>query len=73
MKLNLWKFFLLSSLTIFTLQAYAEWECYASDVKGHRWASEGSTQDRANAVALNFCNAYSNHSSTCHPTQCLAK
>lgn len=64
---------LLSALTLNTYNAYAEWQCYASDKGGHLWMSTGMTQDHANTVAYNFCTAYSPNSDTCHISNCTEK
>ncbi len=73
MKLTLWKFILISSLSALTFNTYADWQCYANDSGGHYWTSTGTTQDRATAVALSFCSAYSPDSGSCQVSKCLTK
>jgi hypothetical protein len=73
-KITFWKFILSTSLSILTLNAYAEeWQCIAADEGGHRWSSTGMTQDHANTVALSFCTAYSPNSGSCHVSSCVSK
>lgn len=73
MKHALWISILSSALTTLSLNAYAEWQCYVVDQGGHYWTSPGSTQERATAVALSFCSAYSPNGHTCHMSKCLEK
>lgn len=73
MKRTFSEFLLLALLSSCTLSAHAEWMCYVADSHGHRWASTGSTEERATAVARSFCTAYSQHASTCHTSQCSAQ
>lgn len=49
------------------------WECYAADQGGHFWKSTGMTQERALAVAMSFCGAYSPNGKTCQMSKCLEK
>lgn len=71
MKSVIGKFLLSGLLSMFALNAYAEWQCYAVDAGGHYWKSTGQTQDRANAVAMNFCTAHSPNGSSCQTDKCL--
>jgi hypothetical protein len=73
MKIAIGKFIVLSFLSAFTFNAYAEWKCYAVDQRGHYWMSTGMTQERAAIVALNFCNAYSPYANSCHQSKCFEK
>jgi hypothetical protein len=72
-KTTSWKIVLSGLLVFFAVNAHANWQCYAADSGGHYWTSEGSTQERANAVALSFCSAYSPDSTSCHMSKCLEK
>jgi len=68
MKKTIWIFLLIfSSLS---MNAYAQFECFAGDKGGHYWTSTGQTQDRATAVAMSFCTAYSPDSASCQITKC---
>jgi hypothetical protein len=71
MKNILW-IFLLISLSITSFQASAGWQCFVKDKGGHMWASEGSTEDRATAVAMSFCSAYSPNSTSCQFNRCIS-
>lgn len=62
-----------SILCLFSLNVYADWECYTVDQGGHYWRSTGMTQDRAIAVAMNFCSAHSPNGKSCQPSKCLEK
>lgn len=72
MKSMIGQFLLFTSLSIFTLNTYAEWQCYVADSKGHFWASPGQTQERANGVALSFCSSFSPNGG-CHTSKCIEK
>lgn len=71
MKIQYLKVVLLCLFSMVTLNANADWQCYAADKNGHFWKSEGSTQDRASAVAMSFCSAYSPDGPTCQIDKCL--
>jgi hypothetical protein len=73
MKSTCWKFILFGLLVISTLNAYADWQCYVADKGGHTWTSTGMTEERANAIAFSFCNAYSPNASSCHLSNCETK
>lgn len=62
---------LLTSLSILSLNASANVQCFVKDKGGHMWASEGSTEDRATAVAQSFCSAYSPNGATCQFSRCI--
>ena len=70
MKIKLWKFILACSFCMLSLNAYAEWHCYAADKEGHLWDSKGMIEEHASQVALNFCAAYSPNSGSCHISNC---
>lgn len=67
---SLWMMCLISALSMVSLNAFAEWQCYARDKGGHMWKSEGSTEERATAVAMSFCSGYSPDSATCKISKC---
>lgn len=69
MKKALWMFLLTSC---FSINAFAEYQCFTRDIGGHQWASEGSTEERATAVAMSFCTAYSPDSGTCKFNKCIS-
>lgn len=71
MQNNLWIILLGICTTIFSFNAFAQSQCYVNDKGGHFWSSKGSTDDRATAVAMNFCKAYSPDSSTCTFSKCI--
>lgn len=73
MQLTIRKFLLLSLMSAVSLNVYAEWQCYVGDQGGHYWTSTGSTQELANAVATNFCTAYSPNGDTCQTNKCFEK
>jgi hypothetical protein len=77
MKLTLSHFVLkcisVSVFSFFSLNAYADWECYVADDGGHFWKSTGMTQERAVAVAKSFCSSYSPMGGTCHEDKCFDK
>ncbi len=58
-------------LSTFNFNAYAEMQCFVKDKGGHMWASEGSTEERATAVAMSFCSAYSPNSASCQFNRCI--
>lgn len=70
MKKILWTS-LLISLSALSLNATAGMQCFVKDSGGHMWASEGSTEDRATAVAMSFCSAYSPNSASCQFNRCV--
>jgi hypothetical protein len=72
MKRVSWIFLLISCLSTFSLNASAEYQCFVKDRGGHMWASEGSTEDRAKAVAMSFCSAYSPNSASCSFNRCIS-
>lgn len=69
MKKILWIVLLTS---VFSLNASAQVQCFVKDKGGHMWASEGSTDERATAVAMSFCSAYSPNSVTCQFNRCIS-
>ena len=73
MKKNLWIFLLGLCVSTLSFNAFAQSECYVNDKGGHFWKSEGSTEDRATTIAMNFCKAYSPDSSTCVFNKCMTK
>ena len=68
MKKLLWIVLLTS---MFSLNASAQVQCFVKDRGGHMWASEGSTDERATAVAMSFCSAYSPDSASCAFNRCI--
>ncbi len=70
MKSILWML-LPACLTLLSLNASADVQCFVKDKRGHMWASEGSTEDRATAVAKSFCTAYSPDKDTCEFSRCI--
>ncbi len=73
MKKNLWIVLLGLYVSTFGFNAFAQFQCFANDKGGHFWESKGSTEARAKKVAMNFCKAYSPHSSTCVFNKCINK
>ncbi len=71
MKNMLW-ISLLICLSLFSLNVSAGVQCFVKDKGGHMWASEGSTEDRATAVAMSFCSAYSPNSTSCQFNRCIS-
>jgi len=71
MKKLLWIFLLISYSSLFSTNAFAQYQCFVRDKGGHMWASDGSTEDRATTVAMSFCSAYSPNSSTCEFNRCI--
>lgn len=71
MKKMSWIFLFTVSLSLFSVNASAEYQCFVRDQGGHMWASEGSTEDRATAVAMSFCSAYSPNSASCSFNRCI--
>jgi hypothetical protein len=65
------KLVLLNVLSILSINAHAEWQCYTVDKGGHYWTSTGSTPERATGVAMSFCKAYSPNGKTCQLNKCL--
>lgn len=57
--------------SIFSINSYALWQCYAADKGGHFWESKGLTQENAQAVALSFCKSFSPHGTSCEPRKCM--
>lgn len=70
MNLQVFKIITVIALSLSATHAFADWQCYASDKSGHTWASGGSTQERATAVAMSFCSSFSHEGGTCQPTKC---
>jgi hypothetical protein len=62
---------LVGLLCFVSLSAQADWQCYTVDQGGHYWRSVGMTQERAIAVAMNFCTAHSPHGSSCEVSKCF--
>lgn len=60
------------SLSVLSASSHADWQCFAADKGGHNWMSTGSTQERADAVAMSFCQAYSPDSASCHIHDCAS-
>jgi hypothetical protein len=58
-------------LALFSVQANANWQCYAVDQGNHFWKSSGMTQERASQVALSFCSAYSPNGKSCQVSKCM--
>jgi hypothetical protein len=73
MKRTLCLSLLTACLSMLSVNAFAEYECYAGDKGGHLWASTGSTQERATAVAMSFCSGYSPDSASCQVNKCVTK
>jgi hypothetical protein len=57
-------------LSLLSLSAYADWQCYTVDTGGHYWTSPGTTRERACAVAMNFCSAHSGYGG-CSVNKCF--
>ena len=64
---------LIISLSMLSINASAGFQCFVKDQGGHQWASEGSTEDRATAVAMSFCSAYSPNSTSCQFNRCYSR
>lgn len=73
MKKNLWIILLGFYVSTFSFNAFAQFQCYVNDKGGHFWRSEGSTEDRATTIAMNFCKAYSPNSSSCIFNKCITQ
>lgn len=71
MKTKILKLLLCISVSTFSFNAFAQWQCYVNDKGGHTWRSEGSTKDRATAVAMSFCSSSSPDSKSCQFNQCM--
>ena len=71
MKFTLSKFVFVSLLSLLSLNAYADWECFAGDAGGHFWKSTGMIQERAVAVAMSFCSSFSPNGDSCHEDKCF--
>jgi len=70
---NAIKIVVISMVSLFSLNTYADFLCYTVDQGGHYWRSTGTTEERATAVAMNFCSGNSPNGDTCQPAKCLEK
>lgn len=61
---------MIALISAFSVNAYADWQCYANDQGNHWWTSPGMTQERASAVAMSFCSSFSPNGKSCQVSKC---